>query len=158
MEAERQIRGVTCRTDEVKISVLEVPDRPGIAAKLFGRLAKARIPVDMVIQNVSRQGINDISFTLSKEDFSEAKPIVEQVAQDLGAKAIDYDTDIAKVSIVGGGIAEFPEVAAEMFAALAERNINIDMISSSELKLSCVIAKKDAQAAVQALHDRFKLG
>lgn len=157
MEAERQIRGVTCRTDEVKISVLEVPDRPGIAAKLFGRLAKARIPVDMVIQNMSRKGINDISFTLSKEDFSEAKPIVEQVAQDLGAKAIDYDTDIAKVSIVGGGIAEFPEVAAEMFGALADRNINIDMISSSELKLSCVIAKKDAQTAVQALHDRFKL-
>lgn len=158
MEAERQIRGVACRTDEVKISVLAVPDQPGIAARLFGALAQARIPVDMVIQNVSRQGINDISFTLSKDDFVEAKAIVGAVAEKLGASGVDYAEQIAKVSIVGGGIADFPEVAAQMFAALGEAQINIDMISSSEVKLSCVIAKHDAKKAVQALHERFKLG
>lgn len=158
VEAERHIRGVTCRTDEVKISVLEVPDQPGIAAKLFGPLAKARIPVDMVIQNVSRHGINDITFTLSKADFSEAKPLVESAVASMKAKAADFDEDIAKVSIVGGGIADFPEVAAQMFSALGEHNINIKMISSSEAKLSCVIAKDDAKTAVQALHQTFNLG
>lgn len=158
VEAERHIRGVTCRTDEVKISVLEVPDQPGIAAKLFGPLAKARIPVDMVIQNVSRRGINDITFTLSKADFSEAKPLVESAVASMKAKAVDFDEDIAKVSIVGGGIADFPEVAAQMFSALGEHNINIKMISSSEAKLSCVIAKDDAKTAVQALHQTFNLG
>lgn len=157
MEAERQIRGVTCRVDEVKISVLEVPDQPGVAATLFGKLAEARITVDMIIQNVSRRGINDISFTLNKADFSEAKPIVEGVSKAMQAKGVDYDDDVAKVSIVGGGIAHFPEVAAGMFSALGDEGINIEMISSSEVKLSCVIAAKDAKAAVQALHERFNL-
>ncbi len=157
VEAERHIRGVTCRTDEVKISVLEVPDQPGIAAKLFGSLAQARISVDMVIQNMSRRGINDITFTVSKADYSEAKPIVDSAAAEMKAKTVDYDEDIAKVSIVGGGIADFPEVAAQMFSALGEHSINIKMISSSEVKLSCVIAEADAKTAVQALHQVFNL-
>ncbi len=158
MEAERQIRGVTCRTDEVKLSVLGVPDQPGVAAQLFGALAKARIPVDMVIQNVSRRGINDISFTLSRDDVAEARALVEGVAKALGATGVDVAEDIAKVSIVGGGIADFPEVAAEMFSALAEAGVNIQMISSSEVKLSCVIARDQAKPAVAALHARFGLG
>jgi len=158
MEAERQIRGVTCRTDEVKISVLEVPDKPGVAARLFGRLAEARIPVDMVIQNLSRRGINDISFTVAKEDYPEAQPIVKRVGEELNAKAVDFDDNVAKVSIVGGGIADYPEVASQMFSALGDAGINIEMISSSELKLSCLIALPDAKKAVQALHQQFKLG
>ncbi len=157
MEAERQIRGVTCRTDEVKVSVLALPDTPGVAARLFGALAEARIPVDMVIQNVSRRGSNDITFTLAQGDLAEAREIVEALVPDLGAKGAQFDAEIAKVSIVGGGIAEFPEVAARMFAALGDAGINIQMISSSELKLSCVIAAGDAKPAVRALHARFGL-
>jgi len=158
MEAERQIRGVTCRKDEAQISVLEVPDQPGIAAKLFQRLAEARIPIDMVVQNLSRRGINDISFTVARADLAEIRPIVEALAVEIGARGIDVDERVAKVSIVGGGVADFPEVAASMFNALGEHSINIGMISSSELKISCIIAEKDAQTAVQALHKQFNLG
>lgn len=150
-------RAVALSTDEAKLSILGVPDVPGIAARIFGRLAEAGIVVDMIIQSAARRGINDISFTVAKSDFERAKEILEELAQELSAERVDGDPHIAKVSIVGSGMRTRPGIAAQMFRALAQQNINIELISTSEIKISCVIREDEAEKAVRAIHDAFDL-
>ncbi len=151
------VSGVTHDTGEAKITLKGVPDRPGIAAHLFRRLADANINVDMIIQNVSDNAQTDITFTLSLDDLPRAREILSVVADELGARSYDCDEDIAKVSLVGAGMKTHPGVAADMFEALAEEGINIEMISTSSIKISCVVRNNEVERAVRAVHRRFGL-
>jgi len=152
------VSGVAYDKDQVKVTITGVPDRPGIAAKIFGALAKGNVNVDMIIQSSAKEGINDISFTVSKGDLRNTLEIMERVKQEMGAKGLIYDEGVAKVSIVGVGMRSHSGVACEMFSALAEEKINIEMISTSEIKISCVIKEKDTEKAVRAIHKKFGLG
>lgn len=151
------VSGIAYNKNEAKITVLRVADRPGIAAKLFTRVAEANIVVDMIVQNISQDGSTDISFTVPKPDYPKAMQIVTGVAKELGAPQVVGDDKIAKVSIVGVGMRTHSGVAARMFEALAGEKINIMMISTSEIKVSCVIDAKYAELAVRVLHDVFDL-
>lgn len=151
------ISGVTHETEEAKVTVFEVPDKPGVAARLFQSLAEENINVDMIIQNVSEDQRTDISFTVGQQDLGKAAEISERVAKDLGAGGVAVDEDIAKVSLVGAGMRTHPGVAADMFSALAENDINIEMISTSTIKISCVIPAEDVKKAVSAIHKKFGL-
>jgi aspartate kinase len=151
------VSGVTYDKNEAKITITRVPDKPGIAHKLFGAIADANITVDMIIQNVSKRGLADITFTVIKSDFHEATNIVRDIAREIGAKDVNIDENIAKVSIVGTGMRSHSGVATTMFGALAKEGINIIMISTSEIKISCVIESKYTELAVRALHEAFQL-
>jgi aspartate kinase len=151
------ISGVTDDSSEAKVTIFDVPDRPGSAAGLFAALSKANINVDMIIQNVSENDRTAISFTVGKDDLRKAQDISESIAQDLGAGGVTVDEDIAKVSLVGAGMRTHPGVAADMFNALAENGINIEMISTSTIKISCVIPARDVKKAVRAIHKKFGL-
>jgi len=158
MEMEKVVvSGIAYNKNEAKITVLRVADRPGIAAKLFTRVAEANIVVDMIVQNISQDGTTDISFTVPKPDYPKAMQIVTGVAKEMGAPQVVGDDKIAKVSIVGVGMRTHSGVAARMFEALAGEKINIMMISTSEIKVSCVIDAKYAELAVRVLHDVFDL-
>jgi aspartate kinase len=150
------ISGVTHDTSEAKATVLAVPDSPGIAARLFRALADAGVNIDMIVQNVSADGATDISFTLPKTDLPAAEPILEIVATEISAKGVVYDPDIAKISLVGAGMKSHPGVAADMFEALAEAGINIEIISTSAIRVSCVVRAVDVESAVNAVHQRFR--
>jgi aspartate kinase len=157
-EMERVVvSGIAYNKNEAKITVLRVADRPGIAAKLFGSVAEAGIVVDMIVQNISQDGTTDISFTVPKADYPKAMEIVSAVAKEIGAQHVVGDDRIAKVSIVGVGMRTHSGVAARMFEAMARENINIMMISTSEIKVSCVIEAKYAELAVRVLHEAFGL-
>ncbi|SEM41821.1 aspartate kinase [Candidatus Frackibacter sp. WG12] len=157
LEKDRVVSGVACNTDEVKISLIGVPDRPGIASHIFNTLANASINVDMIIQNVHRGEVNDITFTINAEDLDQAKVILREIQTELTIEDIIFDSEVAKVSIVGAGMVTNPGVAASMFESLADTDINIEMISTSEIKVSCLIDEARAQEAVQAIHDKFEL-
>lgn len=149
------VSGVSYDKNEVKITLLRVPDRPGLAAQIFGPIADAHIVVDMIIQNASADGTTDLTFTVSKGDYKRALSIVEKTAPAIAAKGVNVDTDIAKVSVVGVGMRTHAGVAAKMFQVLAEEGVNIEMISTSEIKISVVIAAKYTELAVRVLHDAF---
>jgi aspartate kinase len=151
------ISGVTHDVSEAKVSVLGVPDKPGIAGRLFRALADAAVNVDMIVQNVSQQGLTDITFTLPKTDLPAAGPILEQVANEIGAGGVVHDPDVAKVSLIGAGMKSHPGIAADMFIALAEAGINIEVISTSSIRISCVVRASEIERAVQAVHDRFEV-
>jgi aspartate kinase len=150
------ISGVTHDTSEAKATVLAVPDRPGIAARIFRALADAGVNIDMIVQNVSAEGATDISFTLPKTDLPAAEPILEVLASEIAAKGVVYDPDVAKVSLIGAGMKSHPGVAADMFEALGEAGINIEIISTSSIRVSCVVRATEVERAVQAVHDRFR--
>ena len=153
------VSGVTYNRNEARITLYRVPDRPGIAAKLFGALSESGIVVDMILQNVKRDGAyTDRTFTVPRTDYSRAMEIVRQVAEEIGAEGVSGETEIAKVSIVGVGMRTQPGVASKMFETLARYGINIMMISTSEIKISCVIEEKFTELAVRALHDACGLG
>lgn len=152
------ISGVTYNKDEAKLTVLGIKDKPGIAAAIFRPLAEAELNVDMIVQDVSEAGINNLSFTVAKTDLKKAKTVLEGVAKSLEATGIQVDEAIAKVSVIGVGMRSHSGVAAQMFEVLARNNINIDMISTSEIKISVIIPEKDAETAVRAIHEQFKLG
>jgi aspartate kinase len=157
-EMEREvISGVTYDRDQAKITVVHVPDRPGIAARLFTPLAEHNIVVDMIIQNASVEGFTDLTFTVSRKDIKQANRLVEEAATDIGAQKVEVDENVAKVSIVGVGMISHSGVAAKMFATLAHEGINILMISTSEIKVSCVVQAKYTELAVMVLHDAFEL-
>lgn len=151
------VAGVTSDKNQAKITLTRLPDRPGIAAKLFGRIAATDIVVDMIIQNASEGGLTDISFTVARSDAQQTLVLARQSLADLGAEEATLQTNIAKVSIVGVGMQSHAGVAARMFEALAAENINILMISTSEIKISCVIEDKYTELAVRVLHDTFQL-
>jgi aspartate kinase len=151
------ISGVTYTKDEAKLTVLGIKDKPGIAAAIFRPLAAAELNVDMIVQDVSEAGVNNLSFTVGMTDLKKAKDVLEKVAKDLNASGIQVDEAVAKVSVVGIGMRSHSGVAAQMFEALAQHGVNIDMISTSEIKISVVIPEKDVETAVRALHEQFKL-
>ncbi|MEX2136552.1 MAG: aspartate kinase [Chloroflexota bacterium] len=151
------IAGIAHDTSEAKVTILGVPDRPGIAARVFRPLADAGVNIDMIVQNVSAAGHTDISFTLPKEDLRRARAALEQVRIDVGASDVLTDDDIARVSLVGAGMKTHPGVAADMFDALADAGINIEIISTSPIRISCVVRAAEIERAVQVVHDRFRL-
>ncbi len=151
------ISGVTHDTSEAKVTIQDVPDRPGVAAAVFEALAADGVNVDMIVQNVSHQGRTDISFTVSREEGGVARALVERVLGGIGGKGVEYDDGIGKVSLVGAGMKSHPGVAARMFAALSEAGVNIEMISTSSIRVSCVIREADVVSAVRAIHGRFDL-
>jgi len=153
------ITGVAYDKNQAKISIIKIPDKPGIAAKIFSEIAKNNINVDMIVQNISEEdGCTDLTFTVSKNDFSKAIDVTKKIAKEIGAKDVRGDDNISKVSIIGVGMRSHYGVASKMFELLADENINIQMISTSEIKISCVINEKYTELAVRTLHDGFELG
>jgi len=158
MEIYQPVAGVAADSSQVRIVLSQVPDEPGNAAKLFDKMAENNISVDMIIQSVARDDkTNDIAFTIDDAEFNRTMKILEVVKKELNAKNILVDDDIAKVSIVGAGMVDRPGIAATMFRTLADEQINIKMISTSEIKISCLVEKNKAKAAIQALHKVFNL-
>jgi aspartate kinase len=152
------VTGVTHDQSQAKISILRVPDRPGIAAQVFGAIAEKNVVVDMIVQNISHDGYTDMSFTLPRGDFERAVAMLKEIVRNIGAQGVVHDDRVAKVSIVGVGMRSHSGVAAKMFETLAKEGINIQMISTSEIAVSCVIEDKYAELAVRALHDAFEVG
>jgi aspartate kinase len=154
------ISGVACDADEAKMTIEQVPDRPGVAAEIFRAVADGGIHVDMIVQNSSREGEGrtDMSFTVPKADLGRAAVLVERLAYTVGAAGHAVDDGIAKVSLVGAGMKSNPSVVADMFEALAAEGINIEMISTSTIRISCVVRAEDADRAVRAVHAKFSLG
>mgnify|MGYP004705425357 FL=1 len=160
MEINKNVTGVAADTTQVRIVICDVPDQPGNAGKVFQNLAKSNISVDMIIQSYARHNLNtnDIAFTVDENDLTNTLEILENVKKELNASNIFVDDDIAKVSIVGAGMIDHPGIASSMFNALAKADINIKMISTSEIKISCLVNKSDAKKAIQVLHSTFELG
>jgi aspartate kinase len=152
------IAGVTHDESEAKVTVRDVPDRPGVVAAIFRSVAAEGVNVDMIVQNVSKDGKTDVSFTLPKADLPHARSVIERVGAEVKAGGFITDDEIAKVSLVGAGLRTQPGVAAEMFTALAEEGINVEMISTSPIRISCVVRATDVVRATRALHARFSLG
>ncbi len=157
MEARNKVRGIAHDTNVAKITVIGVPDHPGIAAAIFEPLAKANISVDTVVQNASIENITDLTFTVSRGDLIKAMSIVEPVAKSVGSKRCVTDSTLAKVSIIGTGMQNTPGYAARMFRALYEQGINIQLITTSEIRITCIISEGKVKNAVQALHRAFEL-
>ena len=151
------ISGIAHDTSEAKVTILGVPDTPGVAARVFRPLADEGVNIDMIVQNASSDGRTDIFFTLPKEDLRRAEPILQKIADEVGANGVGTDPEIAKVSLVGAGMKTHPGVAADMFDALADAGINIEIISTSSIRVSCVIRATEVEKAVTVIHDRFKL-
>ncbi len=149
------IKGVAKDDDVARVSIVALPDNPGIAFKVFSRVAKAHICVDNILQSVGRDGTKDIAFTVPAKDAEDAVESLREYCEAMGAAKLDYDNNVAKVSVIGAGMETHEGVAADMFAALAAANINIQMISSSEIRVSVLVDKKDADKAVEAVHRQF---
>ncbi|MBI4397903.1 MAG: aspartate kinase [Candidatus Omnitrophica bacterium] len=152
------VSGITLNEDEAKVTILKVPDKPGIAAKVFSKIAEGNINIDMIIQNKSTTNYTDISFTVFRSDLKRALPVIRKAAEAVKARGIQVDDNIAKVSLVGVGMKSHSGVAGKMFSALAEKGINIEMISTSEIKISCVVDGRRGKEAVRAIHKKFELG
>jgi aspartate kinase len=151
------ISGIAHDTSEAKVTMFGVPDRPGLAARVFRPLADEGVNIDMIVQNISADGRTDITFTIPKEDLSRTTPLLKETAEEIGATGVQTDAEIAKVSLVGAGMKTHPGVAADMFDALADAGINIEVISTSSIRVSCVVRASDIERAVRAIHDRFEL-
>lgn len=151
------VSAITHDTSEAKLTMASVPDKPGVAARIFRTLANSGINVDMIVQNVSIEGATDISFTVPKDDLDKAISVAETISAEVGAKSITSDSDIARVSVIGSGMKSSLGVAAKMFETLADNNVNIEMISTSSIRISCVIRSEDVETVVQALHAAYEL-
>ena len=151
------ISGVALETDEAKVTLNGVPDQPGVAARLFKAVAGEGVSVDMIVQNVSHDGVTDLSFTAPVADASSLESAIGGIAEQVGARSWSIDDSVAKVSLVGAGMKSNPGVAADMFDALASDGINIEMISTSPIRISCIVRKSDGERALRAAHARFGL-
>ncbi|HEY3921600.1 MAG TPA: aspartate kinase [Gaiellaceae bacterium] len=151
------ISGIAHDTSEARVTIHKVPDRPGVAARMFQPLAEAGINIGEIFQNTSTESVADISFTLPENELDRAAPILKRLASDIGAADYDFDRDIAKVTVVGAGMKSNPGVAAAIFDALADAGINIEMISTSSIRVSCVVPSIDVERAVNVIHERLKL-
>ncbi len=154
---EAIISGVTHDTSEAKITISQVADRPGVAASLFRALADESVNVDMIVQNVSTAGHTDISFTVPRDDLHRGLTVMEKVAAEIEASGVTHDAGVARVTLVGAGMKTNPGVAAKMFEVLSDEGVNIEMISTSSIRISCVVQESDVEAAVRALHSAFEL-
>jgi aspartate kinase len=157
VEVRKNVRGIAHDNDVAKIRIVGVPDRPGVAAAIFMPLADAAISVDTIVQNTSLDGKTDLSFTVSRADHARAAALVEKIVPDIGASGLDHSEDLAKVSVVGTGMQSAPGYAARMFRALAAGGINIDMITTSDIRITCIISASQCNEAVNALHAAFEL-
>jgi aspartate kinase len=157
VEQRNKVRGLAHDRNVAKITLVEVPDRPGVAAHVFGPLAEAGINVDMIVQNIGHGGSTDLSFTIPRVELAKAKRILEPVARELGFRELTTDSAVAKVSIVGAGIHNAPGYAARMFGTLADAGVNIEMISTSEIRITTIIAEDALETAIRALHAAFEL-
>lgn len=157
VEQRNKVRGLAHDRNVAKITLVEVPDRPGVAHKVFAPLADAGINVDMIVQNVGHRGATDLSFTIPRVELAKAKRLLEPIVRDLGFREMTTDTAVAKVSIVGAGIQNAPGYAARMFGALADAGVNIEMISTSEIRITTIIAEDALETALKALHAAFEL-
>ncbi|MDR5695712.1 MAG: aspartate kinase [Armatimonadota bacterium] len=157
MEKVRVVTAVAHDRNVAKITITDVPDVPGIAHRLFSAIAAKHINVDMIVQSASREGVTDISFTVAATDGEAAAEVAQEVAREIGASGVMWEGGVAKISIVGAGMVTNPGVAAKMFGALAQEGINIQLISTSEIKVSCIIDEKDVERAVRAVHRAFNL-
>ena len=154
---EIAVRGITCNKNEAKITICSVPDKPGIAAKIFEEISKQGINVDTIVQNVPHDKLSDISFTVPKGDLNKAIKATSAIGNKIGAGEVLEDRNIARVSLVGSGMRSHSGIAAKMFSTLADNQINIEMITTSEISVSCIITQDSADKAVKALHKAFKL-
>lgn len=154
----RLVTGVSFQKDEAKIAVRQVPDKPGIASQIFAPISDANINVDMIVQNVSSEGTTDLTFTVPRSDLKRALLIIQNTAKEIGANKVETSETIAKVSVIGLGMRSHAGIASKMFSILAKENINIQMISTSEIKISIIIDEKYTELAVRVLHDAFELG
>jgi len=152
------VSGVTCNSNEAKLTITGVPDQPGVAYRILAPISDAHIDVDMIIQNVGADGTTDFTFTVNRVDFDKATAILESVAKDVMADQVNADSEIAKVSVVGVGMRSNPGIAATVFKSLADESINIQMISTSEIKISVVVSESEMKKAANVLHDAFELG
>ena len=152
------ISGVTHDVSEAKITISDVPDRPGIAARVFDAMREEGVNVDMIVQNVSSAGHTDISFTVPNDELTRAMSVMEKVVKETDASGVSNDPGIGRVSLVGAGMRSNPGVAAKMFETLAREDVNIEMISTSSIRVSCAVQERDVERAVRALHDAFELG
>ena len=152
------VSGVTSNKDQAKISLIGIEDKPGVAAEIFNIVAEQNINIDMIIQNVGRDGTTDLSFTVPEKDLSKAVKVIQDLSDQIKIATLETDSDISKVSVVGIGMVSHVGIASKMFSALAEQNINIQMISTSEIKISCVIDQTQTDKAVEVIHDSFDLG
>jgi aspartate kinase len=158
MEISRPVSGVTVDREQARLAILKVPDRPGVAGEIFTALAERRISADMIIQAFHQdRSVNDITFVVKRDDLQSAQETLEQVAARIGAEGTLADEDVAKVSIVGAGLMDRPDVPAKMFEALGRAGINIKMISTSEIRISCAVSNSDAERALALVHDLFHL-
>jgi len=157
VEQRNKVRGLAVDKGVAKVTMVAVPDRPGIARAVFDPLAASGANVDMIVQNMSHDGTTDLSFTMSRADLAAARAQLEQVRAAIGARALEIDDAVAKVSIVGAGIQNAPGYAARMFGTLADNKVNIQMISTSEIRITCIVAESDADRALKALHAAFDL-
>jgi aspartate kinase len=157
VEQRNKVRGLAHDRNVAKVTVVAVPDQPGVARAIFAPLSEAGISVDMIVQNVSHGGMTDMSFTVSRGDLSRARRLLEPIALEIHAREITTDASVAKISIVGAGIQNAPGYAARMFGTLADAGVNIEMITTSEIRITCMIAEDDVETAVRALHAAFEL-
>ena len=151
------VSGIAYDKDQARVTLCGVPDRPGISATIFAPLAEGNILVDMIVQKASREGITDLTFTVSRKDLKRALAIVNKISEDLGCECVEHDLNVAKVSVIGVGMRNHSGIAARTFTALHRANVNIIMISTSEIKLSCLIEEKEVDLAVNTLHSEFNL-
>jgi aspartate kinase len=154
---EAIISGVTHDTSEAKITIAQVADRPGVAASLFRALADESVNVDMIVQNVSTAGHTDISFTVPRDDLHRALAVVTKIGAEVEATGVTHDAEVARVTLIGAGMKTNPGVAAKMFETLSREDVNIEMISTSSIRISCVVQEVDVEKAVRALHAAFEL-
>lgn len=154
---EIAVRGITSNKSEAKITICAVPDQPGIAAQIFNEISKAGVNVDIIVQNISHTRHTDISFTVPMKDLTKAIKAANKIAKKINAGSVSQDKDVARISIVGSGMRSHQGIAAKMFQTLAKNKINIDMIATSEISISCIIEQNTTDKAVKALHKAFEL-
>lgn len=157
MEVRSRVRGVASDTNVAKVTVLAVPDQPGIAATFFEPLTNAAVSVDTIVQNTSVEKRSDLSFTVTRTDVAKALAVVEPIAAKVGAVGVTHDATLAKVSVVGTGMQNSPGYASTMFRALADAGVNIEMITTSEIRITCIVSEAQSKDAVRALHKAFAL-
>jgi aspartate kinase len=157
MEQANKVRGIAHQMQVAKVTVQAVPDRPGIAAQLFEPLAEAHISVDTIVQNASEAGLTDLTFTVASDDMEQALAVVQGLLPALGARGIASDADLGTVSVVGTGMASAPGYAARMFRTLFDHGINIELISTSDIRITCLVRRSQVTDAVRALHEAFAL-
>jgi aspartate kinase len=157
VEQRNKVRGLAHDRNVAKVTLVAVPDRPGVARSVFDPLAEAGINVDMIVQNVGHDGATDLSFTVPRAELGRAEKVLNPIVTEMGARGLTTDPSVAKVSIVGAGLHNAPGYAARMFGALADAGVNIEMISTSEVRITCVIGEATLSAALAALHGAFEL-